>query len=84
MSLPYCLTNPTLRYATTKHGAVVLERMGTGRQGVYVAGVLLGYVHKKNSRHWDSYRPDGSLMYGETNCTRARAIERLQEVSDGR
>lgn len=83
MSLPYCLTNPTLRWASTKLGTVVAERVKPAqpvRYALWVAGVLLGHVQKKNARHWDSYRPDGSLMHGEVHCTRKRAIERLQEL----
>lgn len=83
MSLPHCLTSRTLRFTRTKHGMVVAERVKPARPvryALWIAGLLIGHVQKKNSRHWDSYRPDGSLMHGEVQCTRKRAIERLQEL----
>lgn len=51
MSLPYCLTNPTLRILYTKWGAVTLERLAPQDYAIFKDGVRLGRVFNTKSWH---------------------------------
>jgi hypothetical protein len=73
MSMPYCLTNPTLSHVQTSCGFVVLERIAASDYKVLRGGKCLGRVHK--AAKW---RVDGKA---DEFSTRAAAVEAVVAAS---